>query len=296
MLQPIDLEHSKYSLGTTPIYNTLLKEIMRRNSPVEVVMINVSTLLRNCNSNESVKQLVEEEKRLNRETSRPSKQLINDAKHEIQMLFDDIVEMFRSNNTIINPTLIVYFCDYKNIIPKGQYREPSHSKRVLTTAEDILLSSMAPDKRRVTRPHDVSLVELPISKGKFPHILLADELGLINNTHRVAHITHHPIDYHIHRYTSDYRLIQSFTGNVIRPRDLGDKVFNNQAIPFNVYTHAVLGDGVDIKSSLSVSTKHQLMELAKKEHWRDVHTADWVRDRLRDIGIRIPFEIKLKTH
>ena len=296
MLQPIDLENSKYSLGTTPIYNTLLREITKRNSPVEVVMINVSTLLRNCSSNEDVKQILEEEKRLNRETNRPSKQLINDTKNEIQVLFDDIVEMFRSNNTIINPTLIVYFCDYKNIIPHSQYREPSHGKRVLTVAEDILLSSMAPDKRKVTRPHDVSLVELPIGKGKFPHILLADELGLINNTHRVAHITHHPIDYHIYKYTADYRLIQSFTGNILRPKDLGSKVFNNQSVPFNVYTHAVLGDNVDIKSSLSISTKRQLMDLAKKEHWGDIHTADWVRDRLKEVGIHIPFEIKLKTH
>ena len=296
MLQPIDLENSKYSLGTTPIYNTLLKEITKRNSPVEVVMINVSTLLRNCNSNESVKQIVEEEKRLNRETKRPSKQLIEDAKNEIQLLFDDIVEMFRSNKTIINPTLIVYFCDYKSIIPKSQYKEPTHSKRVLTIAEDILLSSMAPDKRRVSRPHDVSLVELPVKKGKFPHILLAEELGLVNNTHRVAHITHHPIDYHVHKYTSDYRLVQSFTGHILRPKDLGLKIFNNQAIPFNVYTHAVLGDGVDIKSSLSPSTKRQLGDVAQKEHWRDIHTADWVRDRLKEIGIRIPFEIKLKLH
>ena len=291
-MQPIDLENSKYSLGTTPIYNTLLKEITKRNAPVEVVLFNVSTILRNCNSKESVKQLVDEDKRLGRETDRPSQMLLSETKREINLLLEDILEMFRYNTNILNPTLIAYFCNYQKTIPTTSYREPTHGKRVLTTAETMLLHSMRPGNRAVKKAQNVTLVEVPITRGKFPHAILAEEIGFITNNHRIAHITHHPVDYHVCKYTSDYRLIQSFTGQIIRPNELGDKVFSNSSVPFNVYTHAVLGDSVDIKSSITPSTKKKLIQVAQQEHWKEVHTSDWIRDRLKEIGIRIPFEIK----
>ena len=62
MVQPIDLENSKYSYGTTPMYNALIDEIIRRDSPAEIVMFNVATIIRNCAQTERITEMVKEEK------------------------------------------------------------------------------------------------------------------------------------------------------------------------------------------------------------------------------------------
>lgn len=289
MIQPIDLENSKYSYGTTPMYNSLIDEIIRRDSPAEIVMFNVATIIRNCAQTEKISNMVKEEKRVGRETDQPSMALLSKTKTEISMLLNDIVEMFDANKNILNPTLIAYFCDYKRTIPSASYRVPTPGKRVLHTAEELLIASMSP-KRSVTKVRNITLIEIPILNAAFPHKVLDLELGNIKNTHRIAHITSHPLDYHIHKSTSHYRLVQSFTGHVLKPEDLNNKVFGTDVLPFNIYTHAVLGDSVDIKPSISPGVKKKLFEVAKNEHW-NIHTPAWIKERMMEIGIRIPFQI-----
>lgn len=289
MIQPIDLENSKYSYGTTPMYNALIDEIIRRDSPAEVVLFNVATIIRNCAQTDKITDMVKTERRLGRETDQPSMSLLNKTKTEISMLLNDIVEMFDANRSILNPTLIAYFCNYEKTIPGNSYRVPTPGKRVLHTAEQLLISSMS-SKRSVTKVRNITLVEIPILNGEFPHKLLEMELGYIKNNHRIAHVTSHPVDYHICKSTSHYRLVQSFTGHVLKPEDLNNKVFGTDVVPFNVYTHAVLGDSVDIKPSLTPSVKKKLIEVATTEHW-NIHTPQWTKERMLDIGVRIPFQI-----
>ena len=255
-------------------------------------MFNVATIIRNCAQTEKITGMVKEEKRLGKETDLPSMTLLNRTKAEISMLLNDIVEMFDANKSILNPTLIAYFCDYQKTIPSTSYRTPAQGKRVLTTAERLLISSMSP-KRSVTKVRNITLVEIPILNGEFPHKLLDIELGYIKNNHRIAHVTSHPLDYHIYKSTSHYRLVQSFTGHVLKPDDLNHKVFGTDALPFNTYTHAVLGDNVDIKSSISPGIKKKLIEVASREHW-NIHTSQWTKDRLDEIGVRVPFQITSK--
>ena len=104
------------------------------------------------------------------------------------------------------------------------------------------------------------MIEIPILHGEFPHKLLDIELGYIK---------------------------------VLRPENLNNKVFGTDAVPFNIYTHAVLGDGVDIKPSITPGIKKKLVEVATHEHW-NIHTPQWTKDRLNDIGVRIPFQITSK--
>lgn len=289
MIQPIDLENSKYSYGTTPMYNALLDEIIRRDHPAEIVLFNVATIIRNCSQTEQITTMAKDEKRLGHETEEPSKTLLTKTKTEISMLLNDIVEMFSAVKGVAHPTLIAYFCDYSKTIPSSSYRTPAPGKRVLTTAEQLLIASMNP-KRKVSKVRDITLIEIPILQGEFPHQVLDRELGYIRNTHRIVHITNHPLDYHICKSTSHYRLVQSFTGNVLQPKDLPHKVFKTDALPFNVYTHAVLGDDVDIKPSLSPAAKKKLLEIASHEHW-SIHTPQWTKERLGDVGVRVPFQI-----
>ena len=290
MIQPINMENSKYSLGTTPVFNTLLNEISRKENPVEIVLFNVATIIRNCMHTEKITNMIKEEKRRGQETNAPSLALLNETKKEIATLMNDIVAMFNDNQAIMNPTLIAYFCDYRKTIPTASRREEIASKKTLFLAEDMLIHAMTP-RRSVTKARNVTLIEIPILTGKFPHVILADELGYIKNNHNIGHISNHPIDYHICKYTSSYRLIQSFTGKVLTTGELPEKVFGSSDIPFCPATHAVLGDKEDVKPSLSPSVKKKMYEVAKQEHWA-IHTPEWLEERMYQIGVRVPFKMK----
>lgn len=287
--QPIDMSNSKYSMGTTPVFNKLLELVQGHRNPVEIVMFNVSTILRNCANNESVVKILQHEKETGVETDKPAQQLLVEARNELELFMGEIVQMLQDATHVQSPTLVDYFCDYQKIIPNSYYRQMSHGKRAMCIAEQMLLASMTRKqlKRTVGR---VTIFEVPVLGGIQPHVALSKILGGIPNDHGIVQITNHPLDYHICKYTSSYRLLQSFTGEVYTKDMLAQKVFGTDALPFNTCTHAVLGDTTDIKSSISPSTKKKLFEIASNEHW-GIHTVEWTKERLYDVGVRIPFNI-----
>lgn len=289
MYKPITIEEGKYSLGTTPIYNTLLQMINARELLVDTLFVNVSTILRNCNSNESVSKELSKEKQLGKETDKPADILISESKKEILNFIQDIIGMFNDNKRIFNPTVVAYFGDYSKCIPQQQYRTPPPSKRAIVQAESML-KHVLKNTRSVSTRGTVRFIELPITNNIFPHKHLINELGSISNNHIVAHITNHPCDYHVNKYCSDYKIIQSYTGKVLRVSDLSEKIFGTADIPFNPITHGVFGDKEDIKCSLTPAEKKKAIEIAKKESW-SIHTAEWIYDRFRELGIRVPVNL-----
>ena len=61
--------------------------------------------------------------------------------------------------------------------------------------------------------------------------------------------------------------VQSYTGKFKTHKDFGSKVFGDSNIPFNKYTHLLLGDKWYLKSLLDNKTKKSLIERATREHW-----------------------------
>ena len=47
MIQEYDPEDSPYSFGTTPIYNSLFKLLTNDQNDIDIVMINISAIVRN---------------------------------------------------------------------------------------------------------------------------------------------------------------------------------------------------------------------------------------------------------
>lgn len=279
----------EFSLGTNPIYNTLLRMITARECLIDTLFVNVSTILRNCNSNESVATEMNKEKQLGKETDKPASILIQEAKKEILTFTQDVMDLFNNNKRIINPTIIAYFCDYSKCIPTKQYRTPPPSKRAITVAESML-KRVLHNTRSDNIKGKVRFIELPITDRIFPHKHLINELGMLRNNHLVAHITHHPCDYHVSKYCSDYRIIQSYTGKILTSDSFAEKIFGTADIPFNPYTHGLLGDKEDIKCSLTPAEKKKLVEIAKKESW-SIHTAEWIYERLRNMDINVPVNL-----
>ena len=60
------------------------------------------------------------------------------------------------------------------------------------------------------------------------------------------------------------------------------KVFNNENIPFNKYTHLLFGDKWYLKSPLSRKEKQNILAQAEKEHWFIISLKD-MRTKLINI-------------
>lgn len=80
-------------------------------------------------------------------------------------------------------------------------------------------------------------------------------------------ISHVPLDFHFYRTFKDFMLLESYTGNFKTLPDLGKKVFGDAALPFNKYTHLLLGDKWYLKNQVENKFKKQLIDRASTENW-----------------------------
>ena len=279
----------EYSMGTAPIYRTL-KEIYSGTNPMyDTIMINLGTILRNCSSNKSVIDAKKEDKLLHRKSNAPAHILIKEGKAEIMKFVEAVCSLMRENETVLFPSIIVYFVDYKKCIPSHVYKPFTESEREMALAE-TMLQGIVHGSRKDAKVDRVNFVELPIVSKLFPHRLLAKELAAIKSNHHVIMISNHKLDYHIHKYCSRFCLIDSFTGRIIEARDLSEKVFSNKELPFIPSLHALLGDNVDIKASITGKEKKNLIETATTNRW-STHTSEYVDAALRSLRVSVPFEI-----
>jgi hypothetical protein len=143
--------------------------------------------------------------------------------------------------------------------------------------------------RKAANVEGTVLIEHPVKDAFFPWRHLFEEIKTIKNDHRVVMVSHHPVDYHIGHDVRSFRLVRSYTGEVIPYRGLSKSVFKTDLIPFNIYTHPVFGDKEDIKSRLS-PTKKEILDEAERDEWR-YKTRDYIRERFFKLGIKIPFTV-----
>ena len=113
------------------------------------------------------------------------------------------------------------------------------------------------------------------------------EIKEMKNNHNVLMLSNHPVDYHVGSVSHTFRIVRSYTGQIVKYKQLGATVFKNPNMPFNIYTHALFGDKEDVKCTLSPNDKAQLIQLAEEEEW-SLKTKDYIRDRLYKLGIKVP--------
>ena len=80
-------------------------------------------------------------------------------------------------------------------------------------------------------------------------------------------VSHVPLDFHVYRSFKEFTLLESYTGAFKTVRDLGKKVFQLDSVPFNKYTHLLLGDKWYLKQLVDNKTKKLINERASKENW-----------------------------
>lgn len=283
--------NEKYSLGTTPILTKLEEIISQRQVPIDTIFVNAETLMRNSATKETVGEAKEQAKRQPGETvfKVPAKVLASESWREIQDFCTDIIQLFNTNQFVVNPTVVLYLADYSRKIPDELRRPLTESKQLLELTKSILQTHFV-KQRTEQLVGKVKFIQLPIFTLFPPYNMMTMELVRIKNQHNVALITNHPLDYHLSPHCSNMILINSFTGEIIKPVEFGNKVFKNDDIPFTESTHALFGDAVDFKSSISGSEKTKLVALIKEERWK-LRTAEYIKDRLYALGIKVPFKI-----
>lgn len=280
-------QQSEFSIGTTPMMKSIESLIENREEMVDTVCLNLGTIVRNCLQNQAVKDAIDFDKRHGTRTERPARVLTDEAKKEMIKVIGDICQMLNNNQFVNNPAIITYHSDYSKSVPREVYKEPIDSKYYLTMADQFVRMSVVKGNRKAARQGKVMMIELPINDKFLPwrHIML--ELKDMKNNHNVLMVSNHPVDYHVGSISHTFRIVRSFTGEIVKYKQLGRIVFKSEMIPFNIYTHALFGDKEDVKCSLSGNDKNRILELAEKEEW-SLKTKDYIKDRLYELGIRIP--------
>ena len=262
-LPMIDKDHPnifngiEVSYGIAPILNTLAN--LSRDSIRKVwnlYLINVETLIRDR------KDKVIDHNKIARQT-------LLDCTVLSQYIAAYNRTVIKSNKDS-NP-MVVFYLPYYNNIPKLYLKDklPKGTEdrwKIRSIIEDIL-------KVEQYQEHvdDTDIVFSIVGKdGGWPHKVLIRDLNSILERlvfRKVLMVSHVPADFHLYRFFNDFTILESYTGALKEHKQLGKKVFKNEALPFNKYTHLLLGDKWYMKSLIKPKDKSKIIERATREHW-----------------------------
>lgn len=281
------MDSNLFTVGTKAVVESLEKAINDNEYPIDTVILNLGTIVRNCLANEAVKEAIEFDKRRGVETDQPAIVLFDESKKEMINVIQYIAQCFNNTNLVHNPTIITYHANYAKCITNELYRKPTDGKRITTLANEFVRTKLIVGKRKTSKIGKVTLIEIPMNSSFCPWRYFIEELKNLKNEHCVAMISSHPVDFHIGQMCRSFRVFRSYTGEVIWYKNLGKKIFDNENVPFNIYTHAILGDKEDVQSSLKGSAKQKLFQIAEEDEWA-LKTKDYIREHLYRLNIRIP--------
>ena len=263
-------------IGVSSMLNKIQYLAMQRIRPVwDLFLVNIETIVRDQAKSDNVEELVN--------------QVIVDCQTLVQYF-----EAYCTNSAVmcykVTPLICFYFGHYKNI-PQAYLKE----KLPKGTEERIMIAQQVMEKLRTnvlqSNGIPIFVYEEGLEKGTWPHIELLKDLHetKINNQpitdlqyRKVLLISHIPLDFDLYTRFAEFTLLESYTGNLKSVRQFGKKVFNNENIPFNKYTHLLFGDKWYLKSPLSRKDKQNILVQAEKEHWFIISLKD-MRTKLINI-------------
>ena len=265
---PAEFNGIEVSYGVAPILNTIANLAHSRQKYYwTLYLINIETLIRNRKDNEL-------------EIERVARNVIDDCRVLAQYLAVYVKSMSTFTSKI-SALVCFYINKYENI-PKAHIRDklPKGTEnrwRIRDKIYEIIT------KEGYAENYDNVSVLFSIAGTKtntWPHRELATDLvnafsGI--QFRKTLMISHVPLDFHLYRVFNDFTILESYTGALKSPRDLGKKVFEDAALPFNKYLHLLLGDKWYLKSQVDVKTKHVLIKRALKEHWALIPDRDVLR-------------------
>lgn len=286
-------DDAKYSIGAQPVLHTLHRLFLENTSlnktSIDTILINTSTVVRNCGSKQTVSTMKAYDRQMGHTSAQPGIQCHKEARQELLNLVEDVTRILDDCDDISNPCIIFYNALYQNVIPSAYWRGYRDSEMDIKFANSRIMMEMG-TKMTTTQKRRVTVIELPILGKLLPYQELSVVLKKVINNHNVLLWSHHTLDFHLKEFVNSFRIVNSFTGDIVDVEDLSEKVFQNKHVPFNRTTHVLLGDKHDLRGALSYADQRALKELAKKERW-DLKTEYWTTQQIKHKNITIPYTI-----
>lgn len=249
------MENLENSYGLMPILNAL-SNLSRTNSYKfwDLYLINIETLIRDRKNNTSDITVI-------------AKNVINDCNVLVKYI-NEYIRLF--NRDITNKVIICFYANkYENInylylkekFPKGTEDRWKIRDKVIE-----LFNDYGP---KTEENMDV-VFSIQDKKNSWPHKELVKDL--VHNFSgipfkKVLMISHVPLDFQLYRTFTDFTILESYTGVFKTAKQFGKKVFGNENLPFNKYTHLLFGDKWYIKPLAEHKVRKLILDKAIKEHW-----------------------------
>lgn len=224
----------------------------------DVVILNVLTMVRNCY-----------------DRKKPDAKIVEDIRKDVNIFLQYIQSYFIEQKDMVEKPVVICYLPVYNI-PEQFARPDTQIKKDLYKFANIVFGKQCTNPASTRElNNNAILYTVKAGIGMLPHqtigrlITTKCDVGVLKpKDRRYLLISHCPIDLHLQNtLESRVFLLESFTGMIKSVNDFGKKVFKDDYVPFNQYTHLLLGDKVTIKPLIHHKDKTTLLEAAKKDMW-----------------------------
>ena len=248
------------SLGMSKILESISRASLfkdDRRQTFDVFLLNALTIARNCYDKKNSKV----------DVMRAMKKDVNQFVSYVQGYFQE------QKDLIEKPYVIVYLPEYK--FKDNYLRPPTEERQKVLDLANYFFKKVCTSPPTVKKIYGGTLYLVKLGSNTFPHKELYHLISHTGDTgvervmqRRYLLVSHIPMDFHLQNYLSNkLYILESYTGKIKNTSELGKKVFKEDSVPFNQYTHLLLGDNVLIKPLVYRKEKKQILDIAKKNHW-----------------------------
>ena len=243
------------SYGLMPILNAFAN-LTRSNHLKfwDLYLINIETLIRDRKNNTS-------------DITTIARNILNDCNVLVKYI-GEYARLFQRDHTK-NKIIICFYMNKYEALPDLYIREkfPKGTEERWKIRDKV--AKMIDDGPKSEEGIDV-VFSVQSNTKVWPHKEMVKDL--IHNFQGVPFmkalmISHIPLDFHLYRTFSDFTILESYTGAFKTQKQFGKKVFGNENLPFNKYTHLLFGDKWYIKPLVEHKTRKLILDKAIKEHW-----------------------------
>lgn len=249
------------SLGTQSLVDALGRFDPKNDLYIwDTTIINIGTIVRNNLSKDKTDQ-----------------EIIKGTLSDLSTISTSIYHYLKDNRIADTPYMVLFIPNYIRLNPLFKRKLSPSEERV----EKILsrLSMEINDKKHGDKRMYFDMPMYFMLAGNdvvLPYRHVVDRINVINSetqgirrvsTRKYMLISNVALDYYLFKLFRNVKLFECFTGLVKEEKELGKKVFKEDGIPFNLYTHALFGDSTKVKPLVSHGKKSKFIELAHKERW-----------------------------
>lgn len=269
----------RYSLGTTPVVDKILS-MLNEGVTIDVILINLATIARNILTRQDLSELEKESRQQNKKF--PETQALDAADKEAIEVINELATALNDTKLSKTPAIIAYIANYRENIPFPYLRPITPSRENQEKVIEGIFNRSKNLKRKVGK----TTIQIIGQMRMFPY----KNLSILSRSFivqgKALMLSHIPLDYHFaHTHSPEsFNIINSFTGDLLSLKDLGNKVFKTELIPFLPGTHAVLGD-TEFILPLRKGIKKEMEELADQEQWLTKSNA-FIEESLRNHNMR----------